>query len=102
LLHFHTLIYKVVYLSIESISIISLKGRSVWTKIIRNQTAVDYLFNGEAYDFNFQFENTLPKPIKLYPVRIVSVLSHFISDYRVMNWLLDVFIAQQIKMKQLW
>jgi len=36
-------------------------------KIIRNKTAVDYLFNDEAYDFNYQFENTLPKPIQLYP-----------------------------------
>ena len=45
-----------------------LKGHSVWTKIIRNKTAVEYLFNGEAYDFNYQFENTLPKPIQLYPV----------------------------------
>jgi hypothetical protein len=43
-------------------------GRSVWTKIIRNQTAVDYLFNGDAYDFNYQFANRLPQPIKLYPV----------------------------------
>jgi len=44
-----------------------LQGRTVWTKIIRNGTAVEYLFNGEAYDFNYQFENRLPEPIKLYP-----------------------------------
>ncbi|CAF0955087.1 unnamed protein product [Adineta ricciae] len=44
-----------------------LQGRTVWTKIIRNGTAVDYLFNGDAYDFNYQFENRLPKPVKLYP-----------------------------------
>ncbi|UJR09497.1 hypothetical protein I4U23_013735 [Adineta vaga] len=44
-----------------------LQGRSVWTKIIRNGTAVDYLFNGEAYDFNYQFENRLHKPIQLFP-----------------------------------
>ena len=44
-------------------------GVSVWTKLIRNNTAVQYLFNAEAYDFNYQFENRLPKPIKIYPVR---------------------------------
>ena len=44
-------------------------GRSVWTKIIRNATAVQYLFNADSYDFNYQFLNRLPEPIKLYPVR---------------------------------
>ncbi|CAF1122491.1 unnamed protein product [Rotaria sp. Silwood1] len=44
-----------------------LQGLSLWTKIIRNQTAVDYLFNAESYDFNFQYQNMLPKPIQLYP-----------------------------------
>ncbi|CAF5011802.1 unnamed protein product, partial [Rotaria socialis] len=41
-------------------------GRTVWTKIIRNNTAVDYLFNAEAYDFNYQYENRLPNRVKLY------------------------------------
>ena len=49
---------------------ISILGRSVWTKIIRNKKAVQYLFNGDAYTFNYQFQNRLPKPIVLYPVRI--------------------------------
>ncbi|CAF1310464.1 unnamed protein product [Rotaria sordida] len=44
-----------------------LQGYSVWTKLIRNNTAVQYLFNAEAYDFNYQFANRLPKPIKIYP-----------------------------------
>ncbi|CAF0775985.1 unnamed protein product [Adineta ricciae] len=44
-----------------------LQGSSTWTKIIRNNTAVQYLFNAESYDFNYQFQNRLPKPIKLYP-----------------------------------
>ena len=44
-------------------------GRSIWTKIIRNKTVVRYLFDAESYDFNYQFWNTLPEPIKLYPVR---------------------------------
>ncbi|CAF2078555.1 unnamed protein product [Rotaria magnacalcarata] len=44
-----------------------LQGQSVWTKIIRNKKAVEYLFNAEAYDFNYQFQNILSKPIKLYP-----------------------------------
>lgn len=50
-----------------------LQGRSVWTKIIRNRTAVDYLFNSDAFDFNYQFENRLVKPIQLYPVRFSFV-----------------------------
>ncbi|CAF3853401.1 unnamed protein product [Rotaria sp. Silwood1] len=44
-----------------------LQGRSVWTKLIQNKKVVEYLFNAEAYDFNYQFENLLPKPIQLYP-----------------------------------
>ncbi|CAF4012623.1 unnamed protein product [Adineta steineri] len=44
-----------------------LQGVSVWTKLIRNNTAVQYLFNAEAYDFNYQFENRLSEPIKIYP-----------------------------------
>ena len=49
------------------------QGRSVWTKIIRNQTAVDYLFNGDAFDFNYQFSNKFAKTIQLYPVGLFSV-----------------------------
>ncbi|CAF4108437.1 unnamed protein product [Rotaria sp. Silwood2] len=49
----------------------SLLGRSVWTKIIRNKKAVQYLFNGDAYTFNYQFQNRLPQPITLYPVCII-------------------------------
>jgi len=44
-----------------------LQGRSLWTKIIREKKAVDYLFNAEAFDFNYQFGNAFPKPIQLYP-----------------------------------
>ncbi|CAF0896092.1 unnamed protein product [Adineta ricciae] len=44
-----------------------LQGQSVWTKLIRNRTAVQYLFNSEAYDFNYQFHNRFPKPIQIYP-----------------------------------
>ncbi|CAF2134802.1 unnamed protein product [Rotaria magnacalcarata] len=44
-----------------------LQGRSMWTKLIRNKTAVQYLFNAESYDFNYQYVNRLTKPIKLYP-----------------------------------
>ncbi|CAF2018482.1 unnamed protein product [Rotaria magnacalcarata] len=44
-----------------------LQGISVWTKLIRNNTAVQYLFNAEAFDFNHQFANRLPTPIKIYP-----------------------------------
>jgi hypothetical protein len=41
----------------------------MWTKLIRNKTAVEYLFNAESYDFNYQFSHRLPKRIQLYPVR---------------------------------
>jgi len=44
-----------------------LQGRSLWAKIIRNNKAIDYLFNAESYDFNYQFENRLAEPVKLYP-----------------------------------
>ncbi|UJR07225.1 hypothetical protein I4U23_011513 [Adineta vaga] len=44
-----------------------LQGKTVWTKIIRNGVAEKYLFNGDAFDFNYQFNNLLSKPIKLYP-----------------------------------
>ncbi len=40
----------------------------MWTKLIRNKTAVEYLFNAESYSFNYQFENRLPKRIQIYPV----------------------------------
>jgi len=44
-----------------------LQGVSVWTKIIRNNTAVDYLFNAESYHFNYQFQHRLTQPIRLFP-----------------------------------
>ncbi|CAF4968100.1 unnamed protein product, partial [Rotaria sp. Silwood1] len=43
-----------------------LQGQSLWTKVVRNHTAIQYLFNAEAYDFNYQFINHLPKLIRLY------------------------------------
>ncbi len=49
-----------------------LQGRTVWTKVIRNQRAVQYLFNAESFNFNYQFENLLPKPVKVYKVRKIS------------------------------
>jgi membrane associated rhomboid family serine protease len=77
-------------------------GSSVWTKIIRNKTAVQYLFNGESYDFNYQFENRLPKPIQLFPVGFISILFsvfyHYDLFHRVMNLLHDVCIVQQTKL----
>ncbi|CAF4462457.1 unnamed protein product [Rotaria sp. Silwood2] len=36
-------------------------------RLIRNNKVVKYLFNAESYNFNYQFENLLPKPIELYP-----------------------------------
>ncbi len=43
-------------------------GLSVWTKLIRNKTAIEYIFNAESYNFNYQFENRLTKRIQIYPV----------------------------------
>ncbi|UJR06551.1 hypothetical protein I4U23_010834 [Adineta vaga] len=43
-----------------------LQGLSIRTKLIRNKTVVQDLFNAESYDFNYQFVNRLPKPVKLY------------------------------------
>jgi hypothetical protein len=70
----------------------------MWTKIIRNKTAVEYLFNAESYQFNYQFGNRLAKRIQLYPVNI-KVIIFFFSFYifillREMNLLRDVFIIQ--------
>ncbi|CAF4070081.1 unnamed protein product, partial [Rotaria sordida] len=31
------------------------QGKSVWTKIILNKRAVEYLFNAESFNFNYQF-----------------------------------------------
>ncbi|CAF1282205.1 unnamed protein product, partial [Didymodactylos carnosus] len=45
-----------------------LQGKSVSTKLIRNQSVASYLFNADAFDFNYQFENRLPKRIQLYPI----------------------------------
>lgn len=42
----------------------------MWTKLIRNKKAVEYLFNAESYHFNYQFENRLTNRIKIYPVII--------------------------------
>ncbi|CAF1097141.1 unnamed protein product [Adineta steineri] len=62
-----------------------LQGSSVWMKIIRDKKAVDYLFNAESYDFNYQFENRFPKPVQLYPVKfLISALlffSHIINSF---------------------
>ncbi|CAF0875388.1 unnamed protein product [Adineta ricciae] len=44
-----------------------LQGKTVWSKLIRNGVAVQYLFNADAFDFNYQFNHRLPEPIKLYP-----------------------------------
>jgi len=84
-----------------------LQGRSIWTKIIRNGTAVDYLFNGEEFNFNYQFSNRLVTPIKLYPVVFLSKIQTLFLYYqsyvlRVMNLLRVVFTVQQIKTPRHW
>ncbi|UJR07214.1 hypothetical protein I4U23_011502 [Adineta vaga] len=43
------------------------QGFSIWTKLIRNKTAINYLFNAESYNFNYQFENRLAKRVQIYP-----------------------------------
>lgn len=47
-----------------------IQGKSVWTKLLRNGKAIDYLFNAESFDFNYQFENRLTKSIRLFQVNI--------------------------------
>ncbi|CAF1311005.1 unnamed protein product [Adineta ricciae] len=59
-------------------------GSTVWTKLIRNHTAVQYLFNAEAFDFNHQFANQLAKLIKVYPGgqrTVDEMCSHTFSYY---------------------
>jgi hypothetical protein len=48
-------------------------GQSLWTKVISDKTAVDYLFNAEAYYSNFQFEYRLAQPIQVYPVMKIDL-----------------------------
>ncbi len=70
-------------------------GTTVWTKLIRNQTAVQYLFDADAFDFNYQFNNRLPERIQLYPVknfRIHIIFSICNNLSRVTSLLVDVFI----------
>ena len=45
-----------------------LAGRSVRTKLVRNNEVVKYLFDNPKYDFNYQFNNDI-EPIKLNKVR---------------------------------
>ena len=68
-------------------------GKSVWTKLIRNKTAVGYLFNAESYNFNYQFQNNLPELLKLYPVKNIKKyqFQSFVFFARVMNLQLDAF-----------
>jgi hypothetical protein len=78
------------------------KGRSIWTKIIRNHTALDYLFNGEAYDFNYQFQNSLPQPIQLYPVELFSILFFYsLSSSIIVGWRIGYSMYLQYN-KQKW
>merc|ERR1712110_102521 len=34
-----------------------LAGRSIYTKVVRNKTEVEYIGNNKYYDFNFQYIN---------------------------------------------
>ena len=78
-------------------------GYSVWTKLIRNHTAIQYLFNAEAFDFNHQFENRLSKPIKVYPVTIdIVAISRLRSIFRVMHSLRAVYTIQKIRERLHW
>ncbi|CAF1351864.1 unnamed protein product [Rotaria sordida] len=66
----HDLVFKSLFdeqFEVRMIASTTLSGRSIWTKIIRNKKAVQYLFNGESFDFHYQFQNRFIEPIKLYP-----------------------------------
>lgn len=43
-----------------------LAGRELYSKIIRNNTEVEYIANNKYYDFSQQYINYLPKPVRLY------------------------------------
>ncbi|CAF4045322.1 unnamed protein product, partial [Rotaria sp. Silwood1] len=43
-----------------------LQGRSISTKIIRNKKVVQYLFNGDPFNFDYQLTYRLTEPIQLY------------------------------------
>ena len=78
-------------------------GFSVSTKLLRNNTAVQYLFNAEAYDFNYQFANRLPEPIKIYPVRREIVkIGDIEVKFRAMPLLLGVCTVQRTRTRWHW
>ncbi|CAF1347428.1 unnamed protein product [Rotaria sordida] len=71
--YFHTMSKTNYFTKINTKKITSTKdivkrhgGRSIWTKIIRNKKVVKYLFNGESFDFHYQFQNRFIEPSKLY------------------------------------
>lgn len=45
-----------------------LKGREIYTSVIRDGREVDYLVNNKYYDFNYQYYNFLKRPLKLQKV----------------------------------
>jgi len=47
-------------------------GHTVWSKLIRNNTAVKYIFDADAFDFNYQYSNLLPERIQLFPVKEIK------------------------------
>ncbi len=83
--------------------LVSKIGYSVWTKLIRNNTAVQYLFNADAFNFNYQFANRLPKPIKIYPVRNKTANIHqILSIFRETHLLLAVYTIHKTRMRSHW
>ena len=45
-----------------------LKGKELYTTLIRNGQEIAYLANNKYYDFNYQYYNFLSKPISIQPV----------------------------------
>ena len=45
-----------------------LKGREIYTSIIRDGKEVDFLANNTYFDFNYQYYNFLRNPVKLKQV----------------------------------
>lgn len=75
----------------------------MWTKLIRNNTATQYLFNADAFNFNYQFANRLPQPIKLYPVRNKGMIVHqMLSIFRETHLLPAVYTVLKTRMKLHW
>ena len=50
-----------------------LRGKELYTTLIRNGQEIAYLANNKYYDFNYQYYNFLSKPISIQQVIIIYI-----------------------------